>query len=59
MFRLSSDAVTTIDTMLRTANTPTFQTEATVVASASPCWHSFDEKRLLGYVLALAGRCAR
>jgi hypothetical protein len=59
MFDLSSDAATTIETMLITLNTPTFLGEATSVASALPCWHSFDEKRQPGYVLALAGRYAR
>jgi hypothetical protein len=59
MFDLSSGAATTIETMLTTLNTPTFLAEATSVASALPCWHSFDEKRQPGYVLALAGRYAR
>ena len=59
MFDLSSDAATTIETMLTTLNTPTFQAEATSVASALPCRHNFDEKRQPGYVLALAGRYAR
>ena len=57
--RLCSDAATTIDTMLTNLNTPTFLAEATSVASDLPCWHSFDPKRRPGYVLALAGRCAR
>jgi hypothetical protein len=59
MFELSSDAATTIETMLITPNTSTFLAEATSVASVSPCWHSFDDKRQPGYVLALAGRYAR
>ena len=59
MFDLSSDAATTIETMLITLNTPTFLAEATSVASVLPCWHSFDEERQPGYVLALAGRYAR
>jgi hypothetical protein len=59
MFDLSSDAATTIETMLITLNTPTFLAEATSVASVLSCWHSFDEKRQPGYVLALAGRYAR
>ena len=46
-------------TMLTTLNTPTFDAKATSVASLEPCWHSFDEKRQPGYVLALAGRYAR
>ena len=50
---------TTIDTMLTNLHTPTFIAEATSVASELPCWHSFDPKRRLGYVLALAGRYAR
>ena len=59
MFDLSSDAATTIETMLTRLNTPTFLAEAKSVASVLPCWHSFDEKRQPGYVLALAGRYAR
>jgi hypothetical protein len=59
MIGLSSDAEITIETMLTTLNTPTFLAEATPVASVLPCWHSFDEKLQPGYVLALAGRCAR
>jgi hypothetical protein len=59
MFDLSSDAATTIETMLTTLNTPTVLAEATSVASVLPCWHSFDEERQPGYVLALAGRYAR
>ena len=59
MFALSSDPATTIETMLITPNTPTFLAEAASVASVLPCWHSFDEKRQPGYVLALAGRHAR
>jgi hypothetical protein len=59
MFDLSSDAATITETMLTTFNTPTFNAEATPVASLEPCWHSFDEKRQPGYVLALAGRYAR
>ena len=50
---------TTIDMMLTNLHTPTFIAEATSVASDLPCWHSFDPKRRPGYVLALAGRCAR
>ena len=45
--------------MLMTTNTKTFLAEAAVAASVSPCGHSFDEKRLPGDVLALAGRYAR
>jgi hypothetical protein len=59
MFDLSSDAATTIETMLTRLNTPTFLAEATSVASVLPYWHSFDAKRQPGYVLALAGRYAR
>jgi hypothetical protein len=55
MFGLCSGAVTTIEMMLITLNTQGFLTEATSVA----CRHSFDQKRRPGYVLALAGRCAR
>jgi hypothetical protein len=47
------------ETMLMTVNNKTFLAEAATAASALPCWHSFDEKRRLGYALALAGRCAR
>jgi hypothetical protein len=46
------------ETMLMTVNTKTFLAEAANAASASPCRHSFDEKRRPGYALALAGRCA-
>ena len=46
------------ETMLITANTQTFL-QVRPIASAMPCWHSFDEKRRLDYVLALAGRCVR
>jgi hypothetical protein len=59
MFGLSSDAATTIETMLTTLNTPMFHAEATSVATVRPCWHCFDEKLRPGYVLALAGRYAR
>lgn len=50
---------TTIETMLTNLRTPTFIAEATSVALDLPFWHSFDPKRQPGYVLALAGRCAR
>jgi hypothetical protein len=59
MFDLSSDAATTNETMLTTLNIPTLLAEATSVAAAQPCRHSFDEKRRTGDVLALAGRNAR
>ena len=59
MFGLSSDAATTIDTMLIKLHTSTFLAEATSVASVLPCWRSFDEKRRSGDVSALAGRHAR
>ena len=59
MFALSSDAATTIETMLITLQTPKFLAEATSVASVLPCRHSFDENRRPGYVQALAGRYAR
>jgi hypothetical protein len=59
MFDLFCDAETNTETMLITLNTRTFLAEATSVASLGPCWHSFDEKRQPGYVLALAGRYAR
>jgi hypothetical protein len=42
-----------------TSNTKLFLSEATPVASAMPCRHSFDPKRRLGYAPALAGRYAR
>jgi len=49
--------------MMIKANTQSFLAEAaiaaTALASVLPCWHSFDEKRQAGYVLALAGRYAR
>jgi hypothetical protein len=44
--------------MLITVNTQVFLAEAASVASVMPCWHSFDEKRQAGRVLALAGRYA-
>jgi hypothetical protein len=44
--------------MMITANTQTF-IKVMPVASAMPCRRSFDEKRLLGNVPALAGRYAR
>jgi hypothetical protein len=59
MLALCSDAATTIETMLTSFNTSTILAEATSVAPATPCWHSFDAKRRPGYVLALAGRYAR
>jgi hypothetical protein len=49
----------TSEIMLMTINTKTFLAEAAPVASVLPCRHSFDEKRLSGDVLALAGRYAR
>jgi hypothetical protein len=52
-------AATATETMLITVNTRPFHPEATSVAMGLPCWHSFDAKRLLGYVQALAGRHAR
>src|SRR5688572_28110988 len=58
MLGLSSDAATTIDTMLVTLNTRTCLAEATPVASALPCRQSFDPKRRSGDVLALSGRHA-
>jgi hypothetical protein len=45
--------------MLITVNTQTFLAEAATAESVLPCWHSFNEKRQSGDVLALAGRCAR
>lgn len=45
--------------MLITLNTPMFLAEATSVALATPCWLSSEEKGQIGYVLALAWRCAR
>jgi hypothetical protein len=47
------------ETMLITVNNPMLFTEVATAASVLPCWHSFDERRQPGYVLALAGRCAR
>jgi hypothetical protein len=44
--------------MLITVNTRMFLLEAATAASVLPCWHSIDEKRQSGYVLALAGRYA-
>jgi len=45
--------------MLTNLDTPMFRAEATSVAQALPCWHSFDPKRRPGYLLALSGRHAR
>ena len=59
MFALSFDTAPTIETMLITFNTPMFLAAATSVAPMLPSWHSFDEKRRPGHVLALAGRYAR
>jgi hypothetical protein len=59
LFDLSSDPATIIETMLNKLNTATHLAEATSVASVLPCWHSLDEERQAGYVLALAGRYAR
>jgi hypothetical protein len=47
------------ETMLTTVNNPMLFAEAATAASVLPCWHSFDERRQPGYVLALAGRRAR
>ena len=47
------------ETMLITVNTQTFLAEAATAASVLPRWLSLDEKRQHGYILALAGRCAR
>ena len=45
--------------MLITVNTQTSYTEAATAATVLSSRHKFDEKRRPGYVLALAGRCAR
>jgi hypothetical protein len=45
--------------MLNTVNIKIFVAEAAAAASVSPCRHSVDETLRPGYVLALAGRCAR
>ena len=58
MLALSCDAATTIETMQNTHNIKLFRSEATTVASATPC-SRFDAKRRLGYVLALAGSSSR
>jgi hypothetical protein len=61
-FDLSSNAAKVMTTMLITHTNQGFQgflAEAASVASVLPCWQSFDEKRRPGYVLALAGSCAR
>jgi hypothetical protein len=44
-------------TMLINPNIQMFLAEAASVATALPCWHSFDPKRRPGYVLAFAGSC--
>jgi hypothetical protein len=46
-------------TMLTTGNTRTFHTDAATAASVRSCRHSVDQYRRPGYVMALAGRCAR
>jgi hypothetical protein len=45
--------------MLINLDTRRFLAEAATAVTGLPCWHSFDEKRQPGYVLALAGRYAR
>jgi hypothetical protein len=45
--------------MLVTVNTQAFHIEAAPAASVLSCWPSFDEKRRLDNVLALAGRHVR
>jgi hypothetical protein len=45
--------------MLTKPNIHMLATEAAQAASVLPCWHSFDAKRRSGYVVALAGWCAR
>jgi hypothetical protein len=47
------------ETMLTKPNIQMLSTEAATAATVLPCWHSFDAKRRSGYVVALAGRCAR
>ena len=47
------------ETMLTKLNTQMLSAEAATAASVLPCWHSFDAKRRSGYVVALAGWCAR
>jgi hypothetical protein len=59
MFRLFSDAAPSHHIMLMNIDIKTFLPEAATAASASPCWHRFEENRQAGYVLALAGSCAR
>jgi hypothetical protein len=46
-------------TMSITFNTHMFRAEATPVATTLPCRRSSDTELLTGYVLALAGKCAR
>jgi hypothetical protein len=45
--------------MLTSINTQTFHAEAATAAPVLPCRHSFDAKRRLGDVIALAARRAR
>ena len=47
------------ETMLTTLDTPMLLAEATSVAPVAPCRHNRDKRSRFGYVLALAGRCAR
>jgi hypothetical protein len=44
--------------MLTMINTRQFPAEAATSVSGLPCRHSFDSKRLRGYVQALTGRSA-
>jgi hypothetical protein len=45
--------------MLNNVNTQTFLAEAAKAATDWSCRHSFNAKRPVGSVRALAGRCAR
>lgn len=45
--------------MLITVDIKLFLAEAATAASATPCWHRFDENRRPGFDLALAEGYAR
>ena len=59
MFDLSSDAATTIETMLMRLDNHTFLAEAAPAASVQPCRPSLGEMYRPGFALALSGSCAR
>jgi hypothetical protein len=58
MHRLSCDVLKDVKPMPMTIDITTFLAEAAGAASVKPCRH-VDGNRRPGYILALAGRCAR